>query len=147
MNDIDNFMKKFTDEKINYTKKGKKYFLISPELQEIEKKLPETISSGIILGESVDKGNFRPSIYLLEWLTPRTKNKLFVNDKAEWLFLCERDALPESITKDNSTNDIFLVQNMIDENLGLGKKIRKGKTMFVKNIFDRGNFLRREREK
>jgi ribosome biogenesis protein Nip4 len=146
MNDIDIFVKKFTDEKINYTKKGKKYFLINPELLEMEKSLPETVSSGIILGESVEKGNFRPSIYLLEWLSPRTKNKMFVNDKAEWLFLCQRDVLPESITRDESTKDIFLVQNMADENLGLGKKIHQGKKMFVKPILDRGNFLRRERK-
>jgi ribosome biogenesis protein Nip4 len=145
MNDIDNFVRKFTDDKITYVKRGKKYFLVNDELLEIEKKLPETISSGIILGESVDKGNFRPSVYLLELLSKNSKNKIFVNDKAEWLFLCGRDVLPESITIDHSAADIFLVQNQKDENLGFGKKIRNGKKMFVKDILDRGNFLRRER--
>lgn len=145
MNDIDIFVKKFTEEIPEYEKKGKKYFLINSELREIEKKLPETISSGIILGESGDKGLFKPSIYLLELLSKKTKNKLFVNDKAEWLFLCGRDVLPESITKDQSDKDIFLVQNKLDENLGFGKKVKQGKTYFVKPILDRGNFLRRER--
>jgi len=146
MNDLDIFVKKFTEEIPEYEKKGKKYFLVGNELKDVEKKLNETISSGIILGESVDKGFFRPSIYLLEWISSKTKNKMFVNDKAEWLFLCGRDVLPESITKDNSDKDIFLVQNKLDENLGFGKKVKQGKTYFVKPILDRGNFLRRERK-
>lgn len=146
MNDFELFVRKFTDEKINYDKKGKNYTLINPELVEIEKNLANTIFSGTILGSSDEKKEFKPSIYLLEWLSPRTKNKIFVNDKAEWLFLCGRDVLPESIAKDISSKDIFLVQNSRDENLGLGKKIRKGKSYFIKNILDRGDFLRRERK-
>lgn len=145
MSDLDSFVKKFTDEKISYVKRGKKYFLVNEEILEIEKSLPETISSGIILGESAEKDKFKPSVYLLEWISARSKNKVFVNDKAEWLFLCGRDVLPESITKDNSSGDIFLVQNMRDENLGFGKKVKQGKTHFIKPILDRGNFLRRER--
>ena len=49
------------------------------------------------------------------------------------------------ITQDNSTQDVFLVQNSKDENLGLGKKVKQKKQFFVKNIIDKGNFLRRER--
>ncbi|MBW2987614.1 hypothetical protein KY336_03620, partial [Candidatus Woesearchaeota archaeon] len=37
-----------------------------------------------------------------------------------------------------------LVQNKKDENLGYGKIVRKGK-VFVLNLMDRGDFLRRER--
>ncbi|MFA6072996.1 MAG: hypothetical protein WC758_02710 [Candidatus Woesearchaeota archaeon] len=143
MNELESFVRLFTDEKIKHHKKGKKFFLINDELLEIEKKLPETISTGIILGEM--KENFRPSIYLLEILSSKTKNKMFVNDKAEWLFLCGRDILPPGIVNDCSTEKLFLIQNERDENLGLGKKVRQKKTHFVKNIIDRGNFLRRER--
>ena len=145
MNDLELFVSKFTDEKINYAKKGKKYFLVSPELEEMEKRIPDRVSSGIILGASEENKGFKPGIYLLEWLSPRTRNKVFVNDKAEWLFLCGRDVLPETIARDSSSRDIFLVQNLIDENLGLGKKVRKGKSYFIKNVLDRGDFLRRER--
>lgn len=145
MNDLEIFVRRFTDEKINYAKKGKNYFLVNPELAEKEKNIPDKVSSGIILGTSEEREGFKPSIYLLEWLSPKTRNKVFVNDKAEWLFLCGRDVLPESIAKDISSKDIFLVQNSRDENLGLGKKVRKGKSYFIKNILDRGDFLRRER--
>ncbi len=145
MSDLDSFVRKFTDEKIDYIKKGNKYFLTNPELEKIEKKIPDIISSGIILGESRNKENFRPSIYLLELLSSKSNNKIFVNEKAEWLFLCGRDVLPESITTDNSSREIFLVQNKLDENLGFGKKVKNKKSYFIKNILDRGDFLRRER--
>jgi ribosome biogenesis protein Nip4 len=146
MNDIDSFTKKFTSEKCNYIKLGKKYYFASEETKNIAKTISSPMAIGVLLGEADEKKDFRASIYLLEWLSSRTKNKLFVNDKAEWLFLCGRDVLPESITKDESTEDIFLVQNKLDINLGLAKKFRKGKTYFIKNIIDRGDFLRRERK-
>jgi ribosome biogenesis protein Nip4 len=143
MNDLELFVKKFTNEKINYVKKGKKYFLINDEVLIVDKLFSEAISSGVILGESKD--NFKPSIYLLELLSRTSRNKVFVNEKSEWLFLCGRDVLPEGILKDNSSDVIFLVQNEKDENLGFGKKVDHGKNRFIKNILDRGNFLRRER--
>jgi ribosome biogenesis protein Nip4 len=146
MNDLDAFTKKFTAEKCKHIQLGKRYYFASEETTNIAKTIANPMSIGVLLGEADEKNDFRASIYLLEWLSSRTKNKLFVNEKAEWLFLCDRDVLPESITKDESTQDIFLVQNKLDENLGLGKKFRKGKTYFIKNIIDRGDFLRRERK-
>ncbi|MGV8169629.1 MAG: hypothetical protein ACP5N3_06260 [Candidatus Nanoarchaeia archaeon] len=143
MKDLNSFVKNFTDEKIKYVKKGKKYFLMNDEIEKLDASLGNSISSGIILGE--DKESFKPSIYLLELLSSKSKNKVFVNEKAEWLFLCRRDVLPEGILRDESTEEVFLVQNSRDENLGLGKKMKRNNQSFIKNILDRGDFLRRER--
>lgn len=87
----------------------------------------------------------KPTIYSLEKQAKETKNKVYINKKAEWLFLCGRDVFWENVAKDDSEKDIFLVQNELDENLGLGKKDRKGKKIIIKNLKDRGDFLRRER--
>ena len=39
----------------------------------------------------------------------------------------------------------LLVQNQDDENLGYGELLKKGRHLLVKNLLDRGDFLRRER--
>lgn len=143
--DLDAFTRKFTDKRIeNVILNRDIYYLASPELQEIKNQINEKpFSLGIPLGT---KGNpFKPSAYLLEMLSEMSTNKIFVNSKAEWLFLCDRDMFPESIIKDTSKGKTFLVQNERDENLGLGKRISKGNKTIIKNVFDRGDFLRRER--
>jgi ribosome biogenesis protein Nip4 len=144
MSELDSFVKKFTTEKINYVQRGKKFYLVIDEVLEVEKSISGVSSLGIILGEIGDH-NFKPSLYLLEILSKTSTNKIFVNDKAEWLFLCGRDVLPEGIVKDDSTNELFLIQNSKDENLGFAKRVKDKKKFFLKNILDRGNFLRRER--
>ena len=146
MNNLNKFSEKFSGkEYLEATSIGRKYFKAKEELLSLKKKIglqPHTI--GVPLGEDTKKG-FRPSLYLLERLSLDASQKIFVNDKAEWLFLCGRDVLEKSIIKDNSKNEICLVQNEKDENLGLGKKIVRGKSVTIKNIIDRGDFLRREK--
>jgi ribosome biogenesis protein Nip4 len=146
MSSVNKFVKQFTGkEYLEATRIGRKYFEAKEELLNIkEKMMLQPHSIGLPLGEDTKKG-FRPSLYLLERLSLDTSQKIFVNDKAEWLFLCGRDILSRSIVKDNSENEMCLVQNERDENLGLGKKIVKGKNVTIKNIFDRGDFLRREK--
>jgi ribosome biogenesis protein Nip4 len=143
MNEIDTFIKKFTDKKIEYVLRGKTYFFVHGDNKLLAEKL-NPLYAGLPLGESGEK--FKPSVFLLEILSKSTNNKVFVNDKAEWLFLCGRDILPESVVKDNSREDVFLIQNKEDENIGLGRKVTHSGKSFIKNIIDRGDFLRRERK-
>ena len=141
---FEEFARVFTEQNIPYVKIGKKYYEESSSLKktrEVISKNPE--NTGLILGE--EKNNFLPSTYFLEKLSLMTKNKVFINDKAEWLFLCGRDAFENSITKNNSSAKFFLVQNQRDENLGLGTLSTKNGVTIVKNVSDRGDFLRREK--
>ena len=141
---IDGFTKKFTEKKIGAEKKDKAFSLRNDELLEIAGRIPEK-PIALSLPLAREKGDFQPTLYLLELLSKESENKIFLNDKAEWLWLCGRDAFPESVLKDKSSGEIFLVQNSRDENIGLGKKITKGKGTIIKNMADRGDFLRRER--
>ncbi|MFT4260964.1 MAG: hypothetical protein ACMXX9_00855 [Candidatus Woesearchaeota archaeon] len=128
------FLKHFNVE-IEYEKLRNEYYEIIPEMKNVEGRI---VSMGLVLG--VKKKNFVPSLYLLEKIAKETDNKIFVNDKAEWLFLCGRDVFLNNVIEDNSSSELFLVQNARDENLGLAKK----KGNLIKNIVDRGDFLRRE---
>lgn len=135
------FVKQFTKEKLdNVIEIDNVYYETNPELEKLNLKYQR----GIPLGY-VKKGKFKPSLYLLEKLSSMTKNKVFITEKAQWLFLCGRDVFMKNVTKDNSNNNIFLVQNKYDENLGFALKGMSGKDTIIKNLQDRGDFLRREK--
>lgn len=140
---IENFIKKFTDKKIGeITEMRNQFFLADSGLLEIKNKInEEPFALGTFLGE-VRKNNFCPSIALLDMLSKISDRKVFVNERAEWLFLCGRDLFEEGIVKKNADKGFVLVQNKIDENLGYGE-IVSGK-IAVKNFLDKGDFLRRE---
>ena len=122
---------------IPYKKVGDKYYLVNEELENFEKEIPlEPLSEGIFLGED-KKDVFYPSIGLLNLLKI---NKVVIDSKAEWLFLCGRDITFNHIVKKDEIKSIFLVQNEKEEILGLGKM----KDNFIANVLDRGDFLRRE---
>ena len=129
------FLKHFNVELNDFELIRSEYYEV---LKDMDKYTGIIVSKGLPLG--VKGKRFQPSLYLLEKISKETKNKVFINDKAEWLFLCGRDVFSKNIVEDNSSSELFLVQNCRDENLGLGMK--KGK--LVKNIIDRGDFLRRE---
>lgn len=150
MNELNEFVSIFTDERFDAIQIRKKFFLAGDELVDLMGKIkqkeglePESI--GIFLGEIVRK-EFKPSLALLELLAKHSDRKVFVDDKAEWLFLCEKDIFKSSVIKCNAKTGLVLVQNKDDENLGYGKLVRRG-MVSVKNILDRGDFLRRERRK
>ena len=76
-----------------------------------------------------------------------SNKKIFINDKSEWIFLNGKDILGKAITKANVTNGLVFVQNKKDENLGYGKfilDIKRKDEVVVKNILDRGHYLRCE---
>jgi len=142
---INSFTKKFIDKEINGVRKiGRKYYLAEEELFEFAGKLnKELFSIGLFLGE--DKREFIPQPALLEILAEQSDKKVFVEEKAEWLFLCKKDVFKTSIIKMKEglkNNDFVLVQNRNDENLGLGKIIATKGRLLIKNVIDRGAYLR-----
>jgi ribosome biogenesis protein Nip4 len=72
-----------------------------------------------------------------------------VNKKAEWLFLCGRNILGASIASNPNRlhSGFVLVQNEQDENLGFGFFKQEGKDLILRNILDKGNYLRMEDKK
>lgn len=128
------------------TRFGRRCFLTLPEQEQIIQE-KDLFGAGVFLGE--EKNVFDPSPAVLEIISSKTKDhKAVVDDKAEWLFLCGRDIFDKGIAKKGvpTVNGLFLLENRRGENLGLGKAVKKGNVV-IKNILDRGHFLRRERMK
>ncbi len=140
-----NFVKKFTDEEISdVVKIGRKYFQVSEEMQKVLGELkinrdPE--HAGIFLGEKIGK-EFSPGMGLLDIIGKMTTKKAVIDEKSEWLFLCDRDVFKDSVIKCNVQKGFVLVMNKKDEVLGYGI-VQKGNVM-IENKLDRGDFLRRE---
>ncbi|MFH1972711.1 MAG: hypothetical protein ABIJ18_04510 [archaeon] len=134
------FIKKFTDKKIDYVKLKGKYYLKN-DLELTSKKV---FMPGFILGEDKD-GKFLPSLGLLDILSGMTKEKIFLKDIGEIDFIFKKNLRPrhiERIEGEDKIGYLKLVQNEHDENLGYAK-LKKDKR--AKNIFDRGSFVRREK--
>ncbi|MBI4918556.1 hypothetical protein HY837_01390 [archaeon] len=137
---LDNFISIFTEERPEgiIWKKGESFFLV--------KELPEhhPFYAGIYLGR-VKKG-FHPSLWLLQWLNKRTGKKVLVDRKGEWMFICGNDVFKRSLRKVARVDrdETVLVVNQHRECLGYGV-FQDRKKISVKNSFDIGDFLRRER--
>ncbi len=136
------FIKQFTDKDLgNVIQIANRHYL-SKGLEYSE--TPRHI--GVFLGEEIEN-KFHPSIELIEILSKMSNKKIFINDKSEWIFLNGKDILGKAITKANVTNGLVFVQNKKDENLGYGKfilDIKRKDEVVVKNILDRGHYLRCE---
>lgn len=152
---IDKFIKEFTDENIeNIIRIRNDHFLANADLIELNNKVSKNIDQDpILLGTFLGRehrNRFHPSIALLDELHPLTDRKIVVDDKAEWLFLCGRDIFGKSVVGSSVKNNrgFVLVENQRNELLGYGKitgKLTEQNKVVVKNILDRGDFLRRER--
>jgi len=90
-----------------------------------------------------------PSIDFLQQLAKQTENKIYVNKKTEWMFICARDIFGKGIIKHNNTKEKEIVYVMNEENecIGYGQVVAPltQKGFAVKRIFDIGDLLRRER--
>ncbi len=104
------------------------------------------VYAGKLLGRT--KREFMPSAVLLRELGKlEGPHKVWVDERVGWLFVCGRDVFVENIQKsegDLTEGTCFLV--MLDGDcLGYGRiETHEGK-MILKNVFDIGDFLRRER--
>ena len=143
---IKEFIKEFTEEKIdNIMKIENRYYLVDKELKELKEKI--TLSPfyiGIFLGEEKAQ-EFKPSLALMEELAKISDRKVFINKKAAQLFICGRDIFGKSMMQTHFKKGLILVQNENDENLGYGRFADQGK--LIKNILDKGSYLRREMKK
>jgi predicted ribosome-associated RNA-binding protein Tma20 len=79
-------------------------------------------------------------------------NKVIVDRRTEWLFVCGRDLFGKGIVTLKGSpkkGDLTLVLNEDNECLGFGKIVHdlneKKEGVAVRNIADVGDFLRRER--
>jgi ribosome biogenesis protein Nip4 len=143
---INKFLNKF-GIKIDFLKKGKRYYLADDALISLDSKINlDSKLIGLFLGE--EKKTFEPSLAFLELVSKGSSDKkIFIDANSEWLFLCGRDIFGKSIVKANISTGFVLVQNSKDENLGLGKftaDLKLKDKVVVRNIIDRGDFLRRE---
>jgi len=108
---------------------------------------------GVFLGKAKE-GKFFPSFNLLSMLAKEGGNRVILDRKSAWLFICGRDVLAKSILRIHGSakkNTNTLVLNEFGECLGFGRIVGKmsgdGKSdeLAVRNVSDVGDFLRRER--
>ena len=140
------FTKQFTDTELaDVHRVGRNFYLAEKRLWEIKNGVNRDIYSlGLFLGE--EKMGFSPSPALMDLISKlpdAQSKKIFINKKAEWLFLCGRNILPESVVKNpnNLSDGLVVVQNEIGENLGYGQ-FKKEDTLIIKHILDKGRYLR-----
>jgi ribosome biogenesis protein Nip4 len=121
-------------------------FIVNPEVAAQIRNKGRLVYVGKLLGRT--KGGFMPSTPLLRELGKlEGPHKVWVDERVGWLFVCGRDVFAESILRsegDLAEDEYFLV--MLDGDcLGYGRiETQEGK-MILKNIFDIGDFLRREK--
>jgi ribosome biogenesis protein Nip4 len=127
---------------------GQRFYLLNSRLKKILK--GEYYYAGLYLGKSKN-GVFFPSFDLLNMLVHVAANKIVVDQKTAWLFICGRDIFFTGITKvmgSKRKGDATLVLNEHGECLGFGKIAddiyRTSSKIAVQNILDVGDFLRRE---
>jgi ribosome biogenesis protein Nip4 len=131
-------------------KNRNRYYLLSNKLKQQAPK--GFFYAGTYLG-AVKGASFFPSFLLLAMIMESKANKLVVDRKTAWLFICGRDIFKKGILKaDNlKKGDITLVLNEHNECLGFGKMMINLRAEIdldkaaVKNILDIGDFLRREK--
>lgn len=130
-------------------KKGNRYFLLNEKLKKLVGK--DFFYAGVYLGK-VKNGKFFPSFNLLSMMAEKRANKIFVDKRSEWLFICGRDIFKQGIIRvigSKRKGDYALILNDYGECLGFGKilcnldEIVEG--VAIKNISDLGDFLRREK--
>jgi len=127
-----------------------RYYLLSKKLKQ---QVPKGFFYvGAYLG-AVKGASFFPSFLLLAMIAQSKANKLVVDKKTAWLFICGRDIFQQGILKENNLKkgDYTLIMNKYNECLGFGKIMHNLRgapdtnKVAVKNILDIGDFLRREK--
>ena len=128
--------------------KNQRFYMLSPRLRKIQGNF---YYAGLYLGK-VKNGVFFPSFNLLDMLLPVAANKVIVDRKAAWLYICGRDIFGSGIVKvmgSKRKGDATLVLNEFGECLGFGRLAGdlggSADSVAIKNVLDVGDFLRREK--
>ena len=154
MKEINDFVSQFNasiplDEN-RIVRNRNRYYLLSKKLKQ---QVPKGFFYvGAYLG-AVKGASFFPSFLLLAMIAERKANKLVVDKKTAWLFICGRDIFKKGILKGNGSRkgNYTLILNEHNECLGFGKIMHNlrgapdASKVAVKNILDIGDFLRREK--
>lgn len=150
---IHEFIAQFTQQQVvrdtDVYQLGNEWFLVPKELFAVGKSLPrQPVFVGQFLGRQTPAGFF-PGVDVLRMLVKTDAPRVFVTEKAAWLFVCGKNVLQPSITKtQGAVKDGELVLVMLNnECLGYGRveKSLANADGVVKRVFDVGDFLRRER--
>jgi ribosome biogenesis protein Nip4 len=154
MKEINDFVAQFNATLIldesQIVKNRNRYYLLSKNLKQ---QIPKGFFyAGEYLG-AVKGTSFFPSFILLAKIAQTKANKIMVDKKTSWLFICGRDIFRQGIVKENNPKkgDHTLIINEKNECLGFGKimlnlrGVPDSKEVAVKNILDLGDFLRREK--
>lgn len=146
MNDVEQYIERFTEDKIeNVIQIKRNFYQVSEELMKVKNSIKsEPFAIGTYLGSGKP---FHPSVALLDWLDKRTDRYVVLDKKASWLFLCGRDIFEDSIVKKNVDSGFVIVKNERGEVLGNACSMndKKQKNVALKHLLDKGDFLRRER--
>ena len=130
--------------------KNGRYYLVNPALKQIVRS--DFFYTGRYLGKA-KTGKFFPSFNLLDMLAKEAAHRVVINKKAAWLFICGRDILGRGVVKTigpSRRGTATLVLNEFGECLGFGTivgSLDAADQVFVRNIVDIGDFLRREKRK
>jgi len=154
MKEINDFVAQFNTsislDESRIVRNRNRYYLLSKKLKQQAPK--GFFYVGAYLG-AVKGASFFPSFLLLAMIAESKANKLVVDKKTAWLFICGRDIFQQGILKENNLKkgDYALVLNEYNECLGFGKIMHNlrgvpdSTNVAVKNILDIGDFLRREK--
>lgn len=114
---------------------NKKQFIVSDQIKNMIDEInliPEY--AGIIVAREL-RGKIVPT---LSKYKDSNLPKVILENKAEWMFLCGKEAKAKAHIKGE-----FIVTNNYGEMIGIGKRSERG----IKPIIDLGDFLRRESRK
>jgi ribosome biogenesis protein Nip4 len=131
--------------------KNGRFYLINERLKPLIKH--DFFYAGLFLGKAKE-GKFFPSFNLLSIFAKQGGNRVVVEKKAAWLFICGRDILAKSLMHIHGSgkkNTNTLILNEFGECLGFGRIVGnlsgddQSDEIAVRNVSDVGDFLRRER--
>ncbi|MCK4933513.1 hypothetical protein KAS06_02475 [Candidatus Bathyarchaeota archaeon] len=140
------------NEKLIVEKKNRYYLLNKNLMTQLQE---DFYHAGVYLGKT-KRSRFFPSFTLLAMVARGRVNKIVVDRKTGWLFICGRDIFKRGILKTAGSmrkGDHALVVNQYGECLGFGVLLcnlheeRDTQKVVLKNISDIGDFLRRERKR
>jgi ribosome biogenesis protein Nip4 len=130
-------------------KKSQRYYFLNQAVRRVVN--GDFYYAGLYLGKEKE-GKFFPSFNLLDMLMDFAANKVVLNRRAAWLFICGRDVFRSGILKamgSQRKSDFTLVLNEFGECLGFGMITHglseTGDRVSVLNVLDIGDFLRREK--